>query len=137
MNIDTLVDTIIANKNKWAYEALTRIEADMKTRIFNEGKDVQDVGLGKYSPKYAKYRQENSKQIGYKDLEFDGDLRRSIQVGTSGDRTVLGYIRDNSRLIAQGQEKQTKKIIFKPSASERKAALETFKYEFERYVGSK
>ena len=100
MRVDDLIDKIIANKDKWAYLALSRVEADMKTRVFNEGKDINEVGLGKYSPKYAKYRKDNSKQISFKDLEFDGDLRRSIQVGRSGDRTVLGFVRTESRLIA-------------------------------------
>ena len=102
MRVDDLIDKIIANKDKWAYLALSRVEADMKTRVFNEGKDINEVGLGKYSPKYAKYRKDNSKQISFKDLEFDG------------------------------QEKQTKKNIFKLSPAEKKAAIETFKLQFEQ-----
>ena len=65
-------------------------------------------------------------------MEFDGDLRRSIQVGRSGDRTVLGFVRTESRLIAGYQEKQTKKNIFKLSPAEKKAAIETFKLQFEQ-----
>lgn len=130
--IERLLDIIEANSDKWLYAALSRIEADMKTRIFNLGQDVDGLGLGTYSPKYAQYRKDNNKQTGYKDLEFDGDLRRSIQVGISGNKRVLGYTRTDSRLIAKGQEKQTKKIIFKVTEDEKKAALETLKQEFER-----
>ena len=46
MRVDDLIDKIIANKDKWAYLALSRVEADMKTRVFNEGKDINEVGLG-------------------------------------------------------------------------------------------
>tara|TARA_R110002126_G_scaffold287993_1_gene441161 strand:+ start:8264 stop:8716 length:453 start_codon:yes stop_codon:yes gene_type:complete len=90
-----------------------------KYRIFNEGKASDSSLIGKYrSLSYRKARQARGRQTGYKDLEFEGDLRRSLTVGTNGKDFVFGFATDAARLIGAGQEKQTKKDIWNPTTSE-------------------
>ena len=90
-----------------------------KYRIFNEGKASDNNLIGNYrSLSYKKARQARGRQTGYKDLEFEGDLRRSLTVGTNGDDFVFGFATDKARLIGGAQEKQTGKEIFNPTNEE-------------------
>lgn len=53
----------------------------MKRRIFNQSLDANGQSLGPYfSETYERDRTRAGRQIGRKDLEFTGSLRRSIEV---------------------------------------------------------
>ncbi len=94
-------------------------EGTSKYRIFNEGKATDGSLIGRYrSLSYKKAREAKGRQTGYKDLEFFGDLRRSLTVGTNGDEFVFGFATDKGRLIGQYQETQTGKEIWSPTSSE-------------------
>lgn len=91
-----------------------------KYRIFTEGKASDDDFIGTYrSLSHKKARAARGRQTGYKDLEFEGDLRRSLTVGTNGKDIVFGFATDKARLIGKNQEKQTGKAIFRPTRKER------------------
>lgn len=90
-------------------------EGEIKARIFNRGGAVNG-SIGKYrSRSYRKVRAKAGRQTGYKDLEFEGDLRRSIQTGKRRDGAVVGFTNAKSAKIAGYQEDQTGKTIFKLS----------------------
>lgn len=60
---------------------------------------------------YERKRVQAGRQIGYKDLEFNGELRRSIQVFIEDEKTViLAFNNSESALIARGQEQQIENI---------------------------
>jgi hypothetical protein len=66
----------------------------MKFRIFNKGEDAEGDSLGRYTKQYGKKRETAGRQTGYKDLEFEGSLRRSIEVArTDNEQTarIAGY----------------------------------------------
>jgi hypothetical protein len=108
--------------------SLSRLEGEMKYRIFNKGLATDGSAMGAYrSAQYKKERLAKGRQVGYKDLEFYSDLRNSIQQGKSGSSNVLGFTNDRARLIAgyQQEARQTGKIIFEPSQAEINLMLET------------
>jgi hypothetical protein len=145
-NIDELIEKFQGIQSKAANidfsEALlvgvNAARAAMDFRIFNEGKDSNEVSLGAYTGKKRnsrkKFKNDQSKQfliggadtsftpyelkrvnrgrqIRYKDLEFTGDLRRGIVVvKESSTRVVCVIPNDALALIAQGQEEQVGEI---------------------------
>jgi hypothetical protein len=55
----------------------------MKRRIFNQSLDAEGVSLGPYfSEQYERDRRQAGRQIGRKDLEMTGSLRRAIEIIT-------------------------------------------------------
>ena len=101
------------------FPALKLYEGLSKYRIFNEGKASDNNLIGKYrSLSYKKARESRGRQTGYKDLEFEGDLRRNLTVGTNKKDFVFGFATDKARLIGGYQESQTNKEIFNPTADE-------------------
>lgn len=60
-----------------------------------------------------------------KDLDFEGDLRRSLTTGEEGRKTVLGFTTNKQRIKAEGNEKQVGKDIFSPSKREIDLAVKT------------
>ena len=84
--------------------------------------------IGTYASRsYIKKRVKAGRQVAYKDLEFDGDLRRAIQVGNNAaGETVIGFINDKARRIAGYQEDQTGEEIFSLTKAEAAAARRAF-----------
>jgi len=101
-----------------------------KKRIFNDGlgsdnnlitnKKVAQILAedGIYSKGYSRKRKNRGKQIKKVDLEFDGDLRRSIQVGTYRKNIAVGYVSEEEAKIMEYNEDYRKKAIAGPSVSE-------------------
>lgn len=114
--------------------ALERINGEMKARIFQNGlasdgtplDTFSTPALGRYSRGYGLKRQKAGRRTDAKDLEFHGDLRKSIAVGKTGQSNVIGFQYDAARLIAEGQEKQTRKKIWTPSDEEIDNAMEIY-----------
>lgn len=101
------------------FPILKLYEGLSKYRIFNEGKASDSSLIGRYrSLSYKKAREAKGRQTGYKDLEFFGDLRRSLTVGTNGEDFVFGFATDKARLIGGYQETQTGKDIWNPTNDE-------------------
>jgi hypothetical protein len=67
---------------------------------------------------WAKKKSEAGRQIGYVDLEFTGELRKSIQVVESGRDVFLAIINDEDYKKAKGNEKNYKTTIFEPTVKE-------------------
>jgi hypothetical protein len=101
------------------------LEGRLKRRIFNKGLDTNDSQIGDYKKTkkglpsgWAKKRSEAGRQIGYVDLEFTGELRKSIQVVESGRDVFLAIINDEDYKKAKGNEKNYKTTIFEPTVKE-------------------
>lgn len=80
----------------------------MKRRIFNQSLDAGGLSLGPYfSDQYERERQAKGRQIGRKDLEFDGTLRRAIEVVTvNNTKAEIRITNEESAKIARYQEQQ-------------------------------
>lgn len=123
--------------NKAAIAAANTANALMKTRIFNRGGAVNSK-IGKYrSRSYRKKRIKAGRQTGYKDLEFDGDLRRPIQTGERSTGAVIGFTNDAARNIAVYQEEQTGKDIFGLAKTEIETAKKTFIKSYRARIAKK
>jgi hypothetical protein len=82
----------------------------MKFRIFNKGEDAEGVSLGGYTKQYGKKRETAGRQTGYKDLEFEGSLRRSIETAkTDNKQVVIAIVNEQTAKIAGYQEQQVGK----------------------------
>jgi hypothetical protein len=79
----------------------------MKFRIFNKGEDAEGNSLGRYTKTYGKKRETAGRQTGYKDLEVDGSLRRSIEtVRVNNNQVAIAITNDQTAKIASYQEQQ-------------------------------
>lgn len=104
-----------------------RLEGLMKRRIFNDGKATSGSNIGKYKSKsWKKKRQQGGRQISKVDLQFKGDLIRSLKVVKDGDEVVLAIVNDKDFAKAKGNEERRKKKIFEPSKEEVKQIEEYF-----------
>ena len=98
---------------------ILQLNADMQKRIFNQGLASDGKPMGPYlSAGHKKRRSNMQRQIGYKDLELTGALRRSLVVGESKGHSALGFTVDRSRIIAIGQEQQIGRPIWRPTKTE-------------------
>ncbi len=59
---------------------------------------------------YERKRVNAGRQVAKKDLEFTGELRRSIQTQKSDKTAVLEFSNDHAALVAKGQENQITNI---------------------------
>jgi len=108
------------------------LEGRMKQRIFNKGKNSDDLPIGPYKSKWwIKQRKKGGKyspggrQTKYVDLENTSELRNSIQVVKDPPGVALAVINDFNfdkamgQQIIQGKKKGLDKmLIFEPTAKE-------------------
>ncbi len=111
-------------------------QKELGLRIFTKGRATEGDMIGRYKKGkdgkrsyYMKKRLTAGRQVSYKDLEFTGDLRKSITFGSTGKtqtewKSAVFFDNDKSPLIAEGQEKQTGKSIFEYSDKEIDAIYE-------------
>jgi hypothetical protein len=80
----------------------------MKRRIFNQSLAADGTSLGPYySEQYERDRARAGRQIGRKDLEFTGTVRRSIEIVTvNNTRAEIRITSPSSADIARWQEEQ-------------------------------
>lgn len=123
------VKELIAKRNDILYVAVQSIHSFMQQRIFQDGSDSNNRPLGKYSPKYAEYRKDLGRQIDNKDLNLFGNLERSFQVGLLNDESVIGFSNRKAFLIAEGQEGQVSRKIFRPTKEELNEGYKIFQNE--------
>ena len=116
--------------------ALKSLEAEHKTRIFNEGQATTEQPIGKYSAKYAAKRRAAGKQTAYVDLEFNSNLRRNIQVGKSQGRNVYGFLNTFQRRIAEDNQRRFGKQIFGITRDEAKDVSRTVALQLRRTIAN-
>jgi len=82
--------------------------AIMKRRIFNQSMAADGSSLGPYfSEQYERDRRREGRQVARKDLEFEGTLRRAIEVvSVNNTRAEIRITSDASADIARWQEQQ-------------------------------
>jgi hypothetical protein len=74
-------------------------------RIFNDGKLTNGGNIGQYTPgRYKALRNKEGKRIDKVDLQFTGDLFRSIDRGTLGVDSVIGFTNAERKKIADHLE---------------------------------
>jgi hypothetical protein len=97
----------------------------MKRRIHNKGQASDGSLIGQYLSNHRKKREKSGKQTRYVDLQYDDDLKESVEVGKDGKQNVLGFTLSSERLKAEGHEKFRKKRIYKPQRKEHERAIKT------------
>lgn len=118
--------------------AMKRGEAEMKLRIFDEGRSTNGASLGNYrSESHKRKRVRRGRQIASKDLELEGDLRRSITTGQQDGKAVLGITTNRQRIIAEGQERQIGREVFSLSDAAKDAIFATIRQEAKRTINAR
>lgn len=126
VDLKKLGEAIVKSRNRAEISALKTVEGLMKVRIHNRGQSTEAGLIGRYRSRWRQVRLNAGLQVAYKDLEFTGDLKRNVTVGVSDGENVLGFRNTKARLIAQGQEQQTKKEIYTPTEREYKAMYNAY-----------
>lgn len=131
----------------------------MQQRVFTQNVDVKGQSFGKYVGKkrkarlqvssnrtqnkrnkavagldltaYQRKRALKGRQIEKKDLEFDGGLRRAIEIQTENEKSVvLEFNNDLAAKIAKGQEQQIENIRSgKPGTTKGTGATRIFTFD--------
>lgn len=98
----------------------------MLYRIFNEGRDSQGAPIGAYKggkgATYKALRNRKGLRIDTVDLQFTGELFRSIQNGIEGEFGVVGFTNKDRTKVADYLEEKYKKPIFAPTEKEQEQA---------------
>jgi len=130
--IRRLTVATLGHTNEYEIAALSSVIGLYLQRIHNKGEASDGSPIGIYeSLGHIKKRQELGRQISKKDLELHGNLRRSVKIGVSEGKNVIGFDVDLSRLIAEGQEKQTGKVIYDLQNGEQAEMDEAYARELE------
>lgn len=125
--IQQLIERLERSDDRAEVAALKRLEGEMKVRIHSQGAAADGSRIGPYrDPYYRAKRAEAGRQVAFKDLEFFGDLRRGYGTGQTTNGNALGFFQDRTRLIAEGQQRQTGKVIFSPSDTERENMMDVY-----------
>ena len=108
---------------------IDEIDAHISNRIFNTNEDVDGNSFGKYkSEAYKKFRKSLGRDIGQKDLQLFGNLKKSFQKNYPKHQLEFNTLKFAE--IAEGQEKQMKKQIFEASIEEKSIALQVIEDVF-------
>lgn len=124
-SIPRIVDIVEQSQQVVLQETL----GQMLQRIFNRGEDAEGNIIGPYSSEaYKQLREDRGLQTTKIDLQFSGDLFRSIDIGTSNNIPVIGITNSKSADISVYQEiaKGTGSVprkIFTPSEQEKDQAV--------------
>lgn len=104
-----------------AIPGLKLVQGQILQRIHNRGEATNGSKIGDYLSSWRDVRLAAGYQVSYVDLQWEGDLFRSVVVGTSNGVPVLGFSSDRERYKAVRHELFRKKSIWKPSKKERQA----------------
>lgn len=108
---------------------IDEIDAHISNRIFNANEDVDGNSFGKYkSEAYKKFRKSLGRDIGQKDLQLFGNLKKSFKKNYPKRQLEFNSLKYAE--IAEGQEKQTNKKIFEASEEEATKALQVIEEVF-------
>lgn len=114
------IEAVAAAAPQIFISSLEELRGVYLNRIFKRGlaSDGRLIERGYRSPGHRKKRRDRGRQVRIKDLNFTSDLLRSVQTGVAGNSYAMGFISNQSRLIASGQEQQTKRNIWEVSETE-------------------
>jgi len=132
-----LSDPNIDSRAAWL--ALTNLERDQKKRIHQKGLASDNSPLrtfakrrfpaGRYSLQHGRKRDQKGRRTDIKNLDFTGDLRRNLRgygVGTFKGKPAYGFFQDKFRIIANGQQAQTRQDIWGMSKQEEDNVVEIY-----------
>jgi len=133
-----IVRRISANADRIQLSAMKRAEGEFKLRVYTRGEATDGSKLGPYrSEQHKRRRVRRNRQVSNKDLNFEGDLFRGTVTGSQDGKALFSITTNKLRLIAQGQEKQTGKEIFRLSEEETDLAFRTVQAEVEAVLNAR
>jgi len=116
--------------------ALSTLEGLIKVRVFTKGVKRAGGRIGGYkSSSYMKLRRKRSKQVGYVDLEFTGEMRLGLQKGVTEDgNNCLGFVNQRETLKAGANETRYGEV-FAPNQNEINQAMAVYARVINQRVG--
>lgn len=153
-DIESIIRAVEQNSNGIRTVVFNTVKGQYTRRIFNEGGRTSGGSIGQYEPSTKKARNQAGRRIDKVDLEMTGTLRRSIAVGQTEGKVVMGLAEQNEPKISieKGrvkitgtsdfstvenailQEKHFQAEIFAPSNEEVKRGETTLVKELDRTV---
>lgn len=153
-DIERIIQAVEQNANGIRTVVFNTVKGQYTRRIFNEGGNTAGSSIGQYDPLTKKLRNMAGRRIDKVDLEMTGTLRRSIGVGATEGKVVMGLLEqpepkisiEKGRVKITGtsdfstvenailQEKHFQTEIFAPSENEVKRGETTLVKELDRTV---
>lgn len=131
----------LANKmplivEKLAEVGINTLDAEMRNRIFEESMAVNEpIKKGEpYVKAYAKVRAKAGRQTRRIDLQFSGDMLRSIKKIKTSTGEALIFNNQNSANIARGLQERWGQTIFEPNESERTQTINIIQDTFKEII---
>lgn len=153
-DINNIVKAVVQNADGIRTVVMNTTKGQIARRVFNEGEATDGSSIGSYTAASAEFRVKAGRRTDKVDLELTGTLRRSLVVGVSDGKVVLGMLEQpepkvsvkGGRLRVTGtsdfntvdnaiyQEENFGKEIFAPSDSELSRGEKTILKEIDRIV---
>ncbi len=83
---------------------------------------------------YKEFRSKAGRQNSKVDLNLTGASQQTVQVGTKGDQTVIGFTDQRRLIILEANERRFKKDIFSLSQQEQAVFQETVNREIQEVI---
>lgn len=132
--LEKLKTVIAEKKDMIEVNALNAMHRLMSNRVFKNGLDVNKNPIGPYSPRYREIRRRLGLAYLNKNMYFDGDLFRSVQVGKAKSKNALGFTDQDEADIAAINEEREDTIIFEPNEAEIQIAEDILKEQSEKVI---
>lgn len=102
--------------------------ANMKNRIFKDGKNTKDQQIGEYKKdgRHKVYRESRGRQTGYVDFKIDGSLQLAVQSDKNnvGFTSVKEYIKAKGLQYGNGRGLIGFGEVFQPTENEKEKHTE-------------
>ena len=160
---ERIIDLLFENAEQVSLVAAKAAEAELKRRVFNDGKAADGSMIGSYSTKegrfgesafavkgafrpdagkrsmlltggYAELRRINGRQADYVDLQYTGSLIRSITTRATGGAHAVVISNNGDADIARHNEARFGKAIFAAGKTELEAIERAVIFEIERLL---
>jgi hypothetical protein len=112
-----LAEILAVNQERIGIPPMNKLLGTIKQRVFNKGESTDDGQIGQYSAGWAKVRKSRGRQTDYVDLQFEGDLFKSMKTGID-DGIVISIEGGKEVEKAMKMEAKYGKKIFQPSDQE-------------------
>lgn len=129
VDYQNVVDAYAKSIDAAEVAALLFLEGRIKFRVHNSGQKPEGQQIGTYKPFTIRKRRAKGRQVGYVDLQFEGNLINGYKVGVTADtgNNCLGFINDVETQKAIDNEARFGAPIFAPSDDEINKAMASYK----------
>lgn len=128
VDYQNIVDAYVKSIDAAEIAALKFLEGRIKFRVHNSGLKPEGQQIGQYSEGYKKVRKARGRQVGYVDLQFEGNLIKGYTTGITSDTgaNCIGFINEAETRKAAENEARFGAPIFAPGDEEINKAMESY-----------